>query len=93
MTAFTPASFSAFEVSIFLIFACACGERSTRPTSWPAREVGAVAGAARHLVDAVGAEGRVPTTVNLRPEWRGSNSSQAPFITLAASWTARTILS
>ena len=35
ITAFTPASFSAFEVSIFLIFAWAWGERRTRPTSWP----------------------------------------------------------
>ena len=35
MTALTPGSFSAFEVSIFLILAWACGERRTRPTSWP----------------------------------------------------------
>ena len=32
----SPLSFSAFEVSIFLIFAWACGLLRTRPTSWPA---------------------------------------------------------
>ena len=36
ITAFTPFSFSAFEVSIFLIVAWAWGLRRTRPTSWPA---------------------------------------------------------
>ena len=34
-TAFTPASFSAFDVSIFLIFAWACGSAGRGPTSWP----------------------------------------------------------
>ena len=57
-------------------------------------EVGAVAGAARHLVDAVGTQwaradrGEIAFQV-ARIETHG----QAPFITLAASWTARTILS
>src|SRR5262245_6671598 len=37
MTAFTPGSASAFEVSIETIRACAWGLRSTRPTSWPGR--------------------------------------------------------
>ena len=36
ITAFTPLSFSAFEVSIFLIVAWACGLLRTRPTNWPA---------------------------------------------------------
>ena len=37
ITAFTPGSASAFDVSIETIFACGCGLRSTRPMSWPAR--------------------------------------------------------
>src|SRR5262249_49834944 len=37
MTAFTPGSASAFDVSIFTMRACACGLRNTRPTSWPGR--------------------------------------------------------
>ena len=37
MTAFTPGSASAFDVSIFTMRACGCGLRSTRPMSWPGR--------------------------------------------------------
>ena len=45
---FHAGSFSAFEVSIFLILAWACGERRTRPTSWPGAEASApIFGAAR----------------------------------------------
>ena len=36
-TAFTPGSASALEVSIDTMRAWACGLRSTRPMSWPAR--------------------------------------------------------
>ena len=57
-------------------------------------EVGAVAGAARHLVDAVGADGARADGCEFasRVAWIEIHG-QAPFITLAASWTARTILS
>ncbi len=37
MTAFTPGSASALEVSIEMMRACACGLRRTRPMSWPGR--------------------------------------------------------
>ena len=37
MTAFTPGSASAFEVSIRTMRAWGCGLRSTRPMSWPGR--------------------------------------------------------
>src|SRR6266478_4465280 len=37
MTALTPGSASAFEVSIETMRACGCGLRSTRPMSWPGR--------------------------------------------------------
>ena len=58
ITAFTPFSFSALDVSILLILAWACGLLRMRPTNWPGHvEVRAVAGAARHLVDAVGTDG------------------------------------
>ena len=66
-TAFTPGSFSAAEVSIDLMRAC--GVRAAQHLADQLAghgEVGAEAGAARHLVDAVGADGRVPTDLNLR---------------------------
>ena len=37
MTAFTPGSASAFEVSIETMRACGWGLRSTLPMSWPGR--------------------------------------------------------
>src|SRR6185295_15108652 len=37
MTALTPGSASAFQVSIETMRACGCGLRSTRPMSWPGR--------------------------------------------------------
>ena len=67
ITAFTPVSFSAFDVSIFLILAWACGLRRIAPDQLARHvEVGAVARAARDLVDAVGAERPRADDVKLR---------------------------
>ena len=41
MTAFTPGSFSALEVSIDLMRACGCGLRSTLPQIMPGMVVSA----------------------------------------------------
>ena len=57
-------------------------------------EVRAVAGAARHLVDAVGADRTRADRCEVASRiTRIEIHRHAPFITLAASWTARTILS
>ena len=64
-TALTPASFSAFDVSIFLILACAWGLRRILPTSWPG-----ILKSAPYLARPVtlsipsGRSGRVPTDLN-----------------------------
>src|SRR5881409_2914973 len=57
ITAFTPGSASALEVSIETMRACGCGLRSTRPMSWPGRLKSAPKRAPGHTVAAVRADG------------------------------------
>ncbi len=98
ITALTPASFSAFEVSIFLIRACACGLLSTSACKLTGEVVvGAVLGAAGHLVDAIGAQraGADECELLVFDQMRiGVLSHQAVLLmSAAASSTALTILS
>ena len=97
ITAFTPASASAFDVSIDLMTAWACGLRSTLPISWPGRLKSAPKRARPVTLSAPsGRSGRVPIHLYL-PSVLGSMLLIAhradPLISAATSRTAVTILS
>ena len=66
-TALTPFKASAFDVSIDMIFACACGLRRTRPTSMLGRDLSAPNSARPvTLSTPSGRSGRVPTIFSSR---------------------------
>ena len=78
-TALTPGSFSAFEVSIDLIRACACGERRMRPYSMPAIFMSAPYSARPvTLGTPSGRMGRVPTHLKRFTESVMTESFTAP---------------
>ena len=95
MTAFTPGSFSAFDVSIDLMRACACGLRNTLPQIMPGMAVSA-ANWARPVTLSMPSGRMVRWPIHLLLVTRFIGLAPVIYcarISAAVSITARTILS